>query len=54
MEQVLQRSLTSSSLKEYFKIYGHHNKGKKGILSPQYGIGGKHIYCYSNESEYLF
>ncbi len=36
-----QKILTSLSLKKHFAEYGHHNKGKKGNLSPQYGIGGK-------------
>jgi hypothetical protein len=35
--------LTSKALKQYFLEHGHHNKGKKGILAPQYGIGGTKI-----------
>jgi hypothetical protein len=30
-------------LKKYFSEQGHHNKGKKGIFSPQYGIRGNKI-----------
>jgi group I intron endonuclease len=44
-----QRELTSLRLKEHFKKNVHHNKGKKGAFSPQFGIGGKCVYCYSND-----
>ena len=35
-----QKLLTSLALKKYLLEHGHHNKGKKGKLSTQYGIGG--------------
>jgi group I intron endonuclease len=38
-----QKLLTSIALKRYFLEHGQHNKGKKGILAPQYGIGGTKI-----------
>jgi hypothetical protein len=38
-----QKFLTSLALKKYFAEQCHHNKGKKGIFAPQYGIGGTKI-----------
>jgi group I intron endonuclease len=38
-----QKVLTSLALKKHFKENGHHNKGKKGVLAPQFGLGGKKI-----------
>jgi group I intron endonuclease len=32
-----QKMLTSITLKNYFAEHGHHNKGKKDILAPQFG-----------------
>ena len=38
-----QKLLTSLALKKFYEENEHHGKGKKGILSPQYGIGGTKI-----------
>jgi group I intron endonuclease len=38
-----QKALMSLSLKKYFKEHDHHGKGKKGKLSPQFGINGTEI-----------
>nr|YP_009486031.1 hypothetical protein [Cantharellus appalachiensis]AWA82091.1 hypothetical protein [Cantharellus appalachiensis] len=46
-----QKNLTSLSLKRYFFEHEHHNKGKKGKLSPQYGIGGINIIMKSENGE---
>src|SRR5260221_7150069 len=46
-----QKTFTSLSLKKHFAEYGHHNKGKRGNLSPQYGIGGKIIKMKSEYGE---
>jgi hypothetical protein len=45
----------SSALKERYSKFPHHNKGKSGKLSPQYGKGGKAIYVYDIETkDFLF
>ena len=49
-----QRILTSLRLKEFYTKNVHHNKGKKGILAPQYGKGGTPVYCYASNGDYLF
>lgn len=49
-----QRALTSFRLKEYYAKNEHHNKGKKGILAPQYGKGGTPVYCYASNGDYLY
>jgi group I intron endonuclease len=36
----------SDALKTHFNSTSHHNLGKKGILAPQYGIGGKSVLVY--------
>jgi len=38
-----QKALMSLSLKKYYKEHDHHSKGKKGQLSPQFGINGTQI-----------
>jgi group I intron endonuclease len=43
-----QRILTSFALKNHFKLHGHHNKGKKGVAAPQFGLGGTSVHCYSS------
>jgi group I intron endonuclease len=48
-----QKLLTSIALKNYIAEQGHHNKGKKGILAPQYGIGGTKIVMKSENGEIL-
>jgi group I intron endonuclease len=50
IETILSRSL---SLKNKFTNCPHHNKGKKGEFSPQYGIGGKTVYLYDVETREL-
>jgi len=48
-----QREATSKALKAHFSINKHHNAGKKGILAPQYGIGGTAIHMYSSDGQYI-
>lgn len=48
-----QKLLTSLALKTYLLEHGHHNKGKKGKLAPQYGIGGTKINMKSENGEVL-
>ncbi len=48
-----QKILTSLALKNYLQEHGHHNKGKKGKLAPQYGIGGTKITMKSENGEIL-
>ncbi len=48
-----QRRATSEALKAHFAAKGHHNKGKKGILAPQYGLGGNVVHMYSVNGEYV-
>jgi group I intron endonuclease len=48
-----QKLLTSLALKKYLLEHGHHNKGKKGQLAPQYGIGGTKIIMKSENGEIL-
>jgi group I intron endonuclease len=48
-----QKELTSISLKKYFAQNVHHNKNKKGVLAPQYGINGTKIIMISEFKERL-
>jgi group I intron endonuclease len=48
-----QKELTSISLKKYFAKNVHHNKNKKGVLAPQYGINGIKIIMISELGERL-
>jgi group I intron endonuclease len=48
-----QKLLTSLALKEHFIKHGHHNKGKKGVLAPQFGIGGKKIFMKNEIGDIL-
>jgi group I intron endonuclease len=48
------RKLTSIAMKKHFSLNTHHNKGKKGVLAPQYGVRGKEVHCYNSNGEYLF
>ena len=48
-----QKLLTSLALKKYLLEHGHHNKGKKGKLAPQYGLGGTKITMKSENGEVL-
>jgi group I intron endonuclease len=38
-----QKLLTSLALRKFFLVNEHQGKGKKGILAPQFGIGGTKI-----------
>jgi group I intron endonuclease len=40
-------------IKEFYLKNTHPGKGKTGKLSPQYGIGGSFIFCYSKENQEL-
>jgi group I intron endonuclease len=48
-----QKILTSLALKEHFLKQGHHNKGKKGVFAPQFGIGGTKIIMKSENGDIL-
>lgn len=48
-----QKILTSLALKKHFLENVHHNKGKKGPLAPQFGIGGKNIIMKSENGDVL-
>ena len=48
-----QKLLTSLALKKYLNDHGHHNRGKKGKFSPQYGLGGTKITMRSENGEVL-
>lgn len=43
----------SEGIKLYYSNNSHSRKGLKGILSPQYGIGGNLVFCYSKTGEEL-
>ena len=49
-----QRLATSKALKAHFLANDHHNKGKKGVLAPQFGIGGTKIHMYSSDEQYKY
>lgn len=40
-------------IKLYYSKNSHPSKGLKGKLSPQYGIGGKFVFCYSKTDKEL-
>ena len=48
---------TKQAISEGIKFHrlngGHPSKGLKGKLSPQYGIGGKFVFCYSKTDKEL-
>jgi group I intron endonuclease len=44
----------AEGIKEFYRYHVHQAKGKKGVLSKQYGIGGKLVFCYSNNNKELF
>jgi len=48
-----QKLLTSVALKIYFAEHGHHNKGNKGILAYQLGIGGTKIVMKSENGDII-
>jgi group I intron endonuclease len=41
----------SLGIKEFYINNPHKYKGKKGKLSPQYGIGGNFVFCYNIENK---
>ena len=43
----------SDALKLFYSSNPHHSKGKKGVLSSQYGIGGQFVFCYNKKGEEL-
>ena len=43
----------SDSIKYFYTENSHPSKGLKGSLAPQYGIGGKFVYCYNRQGEEL-
>jgi len=47
------RKAISEWIKKYYLNNNHPIKGLKGKLAPQYGIGGKLVYCYSKTGEEL-
>jgi group I intron endonuclease len=48
-----QKKLMSLTMKKYFLEHDHHNKGKKGSLSTQFGIGGTKIIMKNENGEVL-
>lgn len=48
---------TKQAIQEGIKLFysnnSHPSKGLKGELSPQYGIGGKFVFCYSKTDKEL-
>lgn len=47
------RKAISDGIKEFYRTHVHHSKGKKGIYSAQYGIGGQFVFCYNKKDEEL-
>ena len=43
----------SKGIKEFYRKHEHHAKGKKGIFSAQYGIGGQFVFCYNKTGKEL-
>nr|QID02795.1 hypothetical protein [Orbilia oligospora] len=43
----------SDGNKEFYRTRSHPTKGLKGILSKQYGIGGKTVFCYNKANQEL-
>ena len=43
----------SKGIKEFYYKQEHHAKGKKGIFSTQYGIGGQFVFCYNKTGKEL-
>jgi group I intron endonuclease len=45
----------SEEIKLFYSNNSHPSKGLKGELSPQYGIGGKFVFCYSKtDQKFIF
>lgn len=47
------RKAISEGIKSFYLNNSHSSKGLKGKLSPQYGIGGKFVFCYNKKGEEL-
>src|ERR1700712_5583872 len=47
------RKAISEGIKKFYLNNSHSSKGLKGKLSPQYGIGGKLVFCYNKKGEEL-
>lgn len=47
------RKSISEGIKKFYLNNSHSSKGLKGKLSPQYGIGGKFVFCYNKMGEEL-
>lgn len=43
----------SDGIKNFYLSNTHASKGLKGKLSPQYGIGGKYVFCYDKDNKEL-
>lgn len=43
----------SEGIKNFYLTHNHSRKGLKGRFSPQYGIGGKLVFCYSKTGKEL-
>jgi len=49
------REAIGEGIKEFYRTHTHKYKGLKGVLSPQYGIGGQFVFCYNeNGKELIF
>ncbi|MDB5422513.1 MAG: endonuclease [Brevundimonas sp.] len=47
------REAISKGVKEFYRTHTHKSKGLKGVFSPQYGIGGKFVFCYNEKGKEL-
>lgn len=47
------RQAISDGIKEFYRTHTHPAKGLKGVLSRQYGINGKFVFCYSKTGKEL-
>ena len=43
----------SEGIKNFYRTNTHKYKGLKGVLSPQYGIGGQSVFCYNETGKEL-
>ena len=47
------RKAISDGIKNFYSENSHSYKGLKGKLAPQYGIGGKFVFCYDKTGKEL-
>ena len=47
------REAISEGVKEFYRTHTHPYNGLKGVLSPQYGIGGIFVFCYNKAGKEL-